>query len=68
MRYSVIITRETTESTVVIVEADDESEAEDLALELASADYGSGVIWTPDDSSGMQSEPYATGCDEVEED
>lgn len=65
MRYRVIITRETTESTVVIVEAADESEAEELALEKASEDYGSGVTWTPDDCSGMQSDPYTTGCDEV---
>jgi hypothetical protein len=64
--FSVIVTRETTESTVVLVKARNASAAEDKALELASADYGSNVEWTPDECSGMQAEPYVTNCDEEE--
>ena len=65
MRYSVIVTRDTTESTTVTVKARNRSDAAEKALEIASADYGSNVEWTPDDCSGMQSEPYVTGCDEA---
>lgn len=64
MKYRIIITRETTESTVVEVSARSESAGEEKALAIASADYGANVEWEPDDSSGMQSEPYATGIDE----
>ena len=59
--FSVTVTRETTESTVVKVRAENAEAANDLALELASDDYGSGVEWRADESSGMQSEPYVTG-------
>lgn len=63
-KFTVIVTRDTTESTAIEIEAANESDAEDMALELASADYGSGVVWEHDEYSGMQSEPYTTGVTE----
>lgn len=66
-KFTVTVTRETTESTTIEVEAADASEAEDLALEQASADYGANVEWSHDECSGMQSEPYTTNCDLLDE-
>jgi hypothetical protein len=65
MKFEVIVTRETTESTVVLVSARNAEAAEEKALEIASTDCGSGVTWTPDECSGMQSDPYTTGVERV---
>ena len=63
--YSVILTRDITESTVVDVRAASPEEAERLAHEklLESTD----AVWRVDDGSWNQSDIYATGVD-LEED
>lgn len=64
--YSVILTRDITESTVVDVQAASSEEAERLAHEklLETTD----AVWRVDDGSWNQSDIYATGVDPVEED
>ena len=63
MKFSVIVTRDCTESTTVEVNAKSRSAAEEKALAIASANDGSDVEWEPDDCSGMQSDPYTTRCE-----
>ncbi len=61
--YSVIITRDVTESTVVEVAATDPEQAEELALEKLSNTIG--ATWETDDGSWDQSEPYVTDAEEI---
>ena len=61
--YSVIITRDVTESTFVKVAATGPVQAEELAMEKLSKTTG--TQWTVNDGSWDQGSPYATGVDEV---
>lgn len=63
-RYRVIVTRDTTESTVVDVEASSPEEANTKALAEAR-DYPGRFDWTPDD--GVAGDPYLGDPDGVEE-
>lgn len=65
MKFSVIVTRDCTESTTVEVSAKSPSEAEAKALNIASANDGNDVEWTVDDNSGDQSDPYTNGADPI---
>ena len=65
MKYDVIVTRDCTESATVQVDAKNEAEANEKALAIASANDGADVEWEHDDCSGMQSDPYTTGCDKA---
>ncbi len=60
--FSVIVTRDITESCVVTVQAEDEDAAKDLAIDkaLASKERPENE-WHTDESAG---DPYVTGCDE----
>lgn len=62
-RYSVIVTRDITESTTVEVEAENGDEAEIAAFEtvLNSED----VKWEVDDGSCGNSAPYVTNVEEA---
>jgi len=66
MKYDVILTKDSTNSTVVTVEADNVSEAEAKALEKAGR-YGHDVDGWRDDENCF-TEVYATGVDPHEED
>lgn len=57
-RYSVILTRDTTESTCIEIEAESAEEANEKALQTDPA----GLTWTPDDGNIPQP-PYLTGTD-----
>ena len=64
-KFRVVITRDTTESAFITVEAEDGDEAHVLAIERAQAAerIGGPVLgYERDDCS--QSDPYITGCDE----
>lgn len=64
MIYKVILTRDETVSTTVLVEAKDDDEAEDLALEVAGT-YGEKLSdWVIDE--GNCHEPYVTGIEEAD--
>jgi hypothetical protein len=62
-RYEVIITRDITESTVLEVEADNQSEAYNAAYDAL---YGrTDIVWEVDDCSWDNSDPYVTNVSEV---
>jgi hypothetical protein len=62
-RYTVIITRDVTESCVVEVQAKSKIFAADKAFKwLAQSDDPK---WTVDDGSGDNSDPYITDCSEA---
>jgi hypothetical protein len=63
-RYAVIITRDITESCVVEVEAVDEDEAREAALDLLSCTEEPG--WAVDDCSAQSGDAYVTGVEAVE--
>lgn len=63
-RFSVIITRDITESCVIEVEAADEDEAREAALELLP--YTEEPGWAVDDCSAQSGETYVTGVEAVE--
>jgi len=68
-KFRVIVTRDTTESAFITVEADDEEQANERALERAETAEkigGPNLGYERDDCS--QSDPYVTGCDEEEDD
>jgi len=62
-RYSVIITRDVTESTIVQVEAETPEQAEVTAFEklFNSAD----TEWELDEGSWNKGDAYVTGVDEI---
>ena len=62
-RYSVIVTRDVTESTVVEVEAEppEQVEAAALAKLFESAD----IEWELDEGSWNKGDAYVTGVDEL---
>lgn len=63
-RYEVIITRDITESTTIVVSADNQEQAEDVALaNLSRQDI---TIWEVDDGSEGSNDPYVTNIEESE--
>jgi len=64
-KYSVLVTRDITESIVIEVTADTVEQAENKALEKLSD--APSPIWQVDDGSGDQSDPYVTATDPVSE-
>ena len=64
--YQVIITRDVTMSTVIVVaDAKDEDDAEDLALERYQELAASGKLSEELDDCNNGA-PYITGCDELD--
>lgn len=63
--YTVIITRDVTESTVVEVEAATPEEAEDLAFQKLS--NSTDTEWRLDDGSWNQGDAYVTAVDRIDE-
>jgi len=63
--YTVIITRDVTESTIVEVEADTPEEAENLAFEKLS--NSTDAEWRLDDGSWNQGDAYVTAVDRIDE-
>jgi len=61
--YNVILTRDTTESVVLSVEAASEEEAQDQVLKQAGK-YGNNVTGWEDDENGQNNEIYVTGVEE----
>lgn len=66
-RYSVMVTRDCTESVAVEIEASSAAEAEALALTAVSL-RPDAFEWQPDECSADQSEPYTNGADLCEAD
>jgi len=63
MKFTVVVTRDTTESAFITVEAEDEDTAKDLALKKSgNLDFRQ---WYRDYAA--LTDGYVTGCDEVEE-
>ena len=63
-KYEVIITRDITESTTIVVSADNCEQAEDVALaNLSRQDI---IIWEVDDGSEGANDPYVTNIEESE--
>ncbi|MBF0093062.1 MAG: hypothetical protein HQL34_00805 [Alphaproteobacteria bacterium] len=60
-RYTVIVTRDITESTIVVVDAETEDQAEEAALEKLRNDTE--AQWDVDEGSWNNSDPYVTGID-----
>ena len=69
MKYNVILTRDITESTIIEIEADNVSDAEDTVMAMAGR-YGQDL---PNEMQRWQSDEcvcgdvYVTGVDPVEE-
>lgn len=61
-KFTVIVTRDTTESCQIEVEAEDRAEAEERALETSKS---GDVTWEPDDTPNASADHYVTGCDEA---
>jgi len=60
--FDVIVTRNTTESVCILVEAEDEDAAMDYALTSEATQYRDFEV----DSENDPHESYITGCDEVD--
>lgn len=60
-RYTVIITRDITESTIVVVDVETEDQAEEAALEKLRNDAE--TQWDVDEGSWNIGDPYVTGVD-----
>ena len=60
-KFTVIVTRDVTQSSVVEIEADDQEQAEDMALGLRPDEYD----WALDDVNDPK--PYVTSCEESDE-
>lgn len=66
-RFSVLVTRDTTQHCYIEVEAEDENEAEDKAVEIANDDESS-VTWYDDDGESAAYIAAPGGCAEELED
>jgi len=64
-RFTVLITRNVTESTSVIVEAADAEAAEAVAFAALSA--SSDAIWSLDEGSWNSGDPYITALDPLDD-
>ncbi len=62
-RYSVIITRDVTESTIVMVEAETPEEAKTAAFEKLHE--SSDTEWELDEGSWNKGDSYVTGVDKL---
>jgi hypothetical protein len=62
--FDVIVTRDTTESCTVVVEADSVEEAHEAAVQRALTDID--LVWEQDDTPNASADPYVTFCGEVE--
>jgi hypothetical protein len=63
-RFTVLITRDVTESTSVIVDAADAEVAETAAFAVLSA--SSDAIWSLDEGSWNNGDPYITALDPLD--
>lgn len=61
--FNVIVTRDTTESTTVTLDAPDGQAAIDAALELVRMDPND-LSWAQDDTPNASSDPYVTDVSE----
>ena len=61
MIFEMIVTRDTTESCIFTVDAEDENEARDKALERARQDKT--LPWEQDDTPNASKSPYVTNCE-----
>ncbi len=59
--YQVIVTRDTTESTLVTVEAENAEEAEQAAIDQS---YNPACVWAQDDTPNASSDHYTNGVEE----
>ena len=64
-RFTVLITRDVTESTSVTVEEADAEAAQAAALKALSA--SSDAIWTLDEGSWNSGDPYITALDTLDD-
>ena len=64
-RFTILITRDVTESTSVTVEAADAQAAEAAALKALSA--SSDAVWTLDEGSRNSGDPYITALDPLDD-
>jgi hypothetical protein len=64
-KFRLLVTRDTTQSTVVEVEATDEDEAGFLARQQVRADQ-SKFDWELDDTPNASKDPYVTDCEELD--
>lgn len=64
-KYRVIVTRDTTESTEVVVSAASEAAAEEAARVLVSANPHN-FDWEQDDTPNASKNPYTNGAEEIE--
>lgn len=63
--YDVIVTRDTTESCTMLIEALNENEAHNLALQRAAED--SDLVWEGDFTPNASKQLYVTSCETSEE-
>lgn len=63
-RFSVIVTRDTTESAYVEIEAASESEAEEKAI--AYSRDNPNLTWERDDTPNASKEHYTNGAEEID--
>lgn len=63
-KFTVIVTRDTTESCAIEVEAESREEAEQAGLQTA-LDFPGEQEWSPDDTTNASKDPYVTGCEET---
>ena len=61
--FTVIVTRDTTESTILTIEARNATEASLTARELIQRD-ATGLVWEPDDTPNASSDVYVTDVSE----
>lgn len=63
-KFTVIVTRDTTESCEIEVEAESQEAAEQAGLQTA-LDFPGEQEWLPDDTTNASKDPYVTGCEEA---
>lgn len=61
-KFTVIVTRDTTESCEIEIEAEGQDEAEEAALARSK---DSSIEWEPDDTPNASADHYITGCEET---
>lgn len=59
--FDVIVTRDTTESCTMVIEADSLDEAQQVGLDRALNDQD--LVWEQDDTPNASSDPYVTSCE-----
>lgn len=60
-RFDVIVTRDTTESCAIVIEA--HSEAEAIAAAIARSHTDLDLVWEHDDTPNASREHYVTNCE-----